>query len=245
MYIAYLPKPAGEKVDKRKVNKFLQWYSAVTKDKYSIIAVPGYLSQAVSSIETYLQNLKEILAKKQKRKIGFLNGVNGHLSAAGGGIILDEHNKRLSTYNFDKIKLTPNNKIDHRKMMCFFEVKENKYDEITLDNLEEFLEDIYIGAILIGSSNQSKTTYFEPYAKKGEADIFMFDASEDFPKKNDKETEEEAVKRALLENHLDDSVLSILNDIVITKSFLGKGHEDTQEFFKSILRDILTNGLEK
>ena len=37
----------------------------------------------------------------------------------------------------------------------------------------------------------------------------------------------------------------VLDEIVIAKSFYGKGHSDTQEFLKDILRDVLKNGLDK
>lgn len=37
----------------------------------------------------------------------------------------------------------------------------------------------------------------------------------------------------------------VFDEIVIAESFYGKGHSDTQEFLKDILRDVLKNGLDK
>lgn len=123
-------------------------------------------------------------------------------------------------------------------MMCFFTLTTKIDLKITLDNLDKIFEDIYVGAILIGSSNQSNTTYFDRSAQKGEADIFMFDASGD-------SIVQEFFEKTLPEHQSDDLNLSLFDDIVITKSFYGKGHTDTQEFLKSILKDVLINGLDK
>lgn len=238
LYIAYLPKTKGEHITERKVNRILKWYTNLTGNKYSIIASPGYFSTTNSSIDLYLRELSGVLTAGFNRRIGFLNGMNGHHNTISGSTIIDEHNKKLGLYNFNQIVLNPKREFDHRKMMCFFAEKGEPYSEITLDNLESFLNDVYVGAILIGSSNQSKTTYFDDFAKKGEADIFMFDVTEDLYC-------EHKIEQMLFENANDNDVLSYNDDIVITKSFFGKGHIYSQEFLKNILRETLINGLDK
>lgn len=239
LYIIYLPKSKGDAINERKLNRLLKWYADLTREKYSIIAAPGYLSKTRNSIGLFLRELSNLLTNGYKRKIGFLNGMNGHYIITGGSsAIIDEHNSQLSLYNFDQIKISPKKEYDHRKMMCFFDRRSTTDLEITLDNLEKFLEDIYVGAILIGSSNQSKTTYFDTFATKGEADIFILDATED-------SKVQDFFDKALLKHQSDNFDLSLFDDIVITKSFYGKGHANTQEFLKDILRDVLENGLEQ
>lgn len=242
LYILYLPKTAGEKKDCRKVNGVLAWYTKVTNQKYSIIASPGFLSTTAQSISDYLSGLAKILASVfSPVKIGILNGMNGHLRIKGSPkSILQEHNETLCRHKFDAITLKEKRESDHRKMMCFF--KRGNFPEV-LDqsNVEDFIRDIRVGAILVGSSNQSRKTYFEEYAAKGEADVFMFDA-------------EESGLVSLVEDKSGDSNTvdfwgnqnsKVFDEIVIAKSFYGRGHSDTQAFLKDILRDVLKNGLDK
>lgn len=238
LYIAYLPKSKGEHITERKVNRILKWYTNLTGNKYSIIASPGYLSTTNSSIDIFLRELSCVLTAGFNRRIGFLNGMNGHYNTSSGSTIIDEHNRKLGLYNFNQIVLNPKKEFDHRKMVCFFAEKGNTYSEITLENLESFLDNVYVGAILIGSSNQSKTTYFDDFAKKGEADIFMFDLTEDL-------CCEHTLEQMLFENRSDNYGLSSDDNIVITKSFFGKGHTDSQEFLKKFLKEMLINGLDK
>ncbi len=72
LYIAYLPKVKGEDLEERKINRILKWYMTNTKNEYSVIAVPGYLSQSDSSIDYYISELSKILVVgSEKVKIGF------------------------------------------------------------------------------------------------------------------------------------------------------------------------------
>ncbi len=169
--------------------------------------------------------------------------MNGHHKTSGGDIIIEKHNENLRSYKFEQIKLNPKKELDHRKMLCFFTSEKGSPDEITLEKIDDFLEKIYIGAILIGSSNQSKTTYFSSKASKGEADVFMFDTGCD-------QMIEACIKPFMAEDQtfltdIQTTFTEDLKDVVIAKSFFGKGHAHTQEFLKSILKDVLENGLEK
>lgn len=241
LYIAYLPKVKGENLEDRKINNVLDWYMSKTNYEYSVIAAPGYLSTTASSIDTFVKELSEILANgSNKTKIGFLNGMNGHHTTSNGNIIIEEHHKKMSVYNFEQIILTIKKAFDHRKMLCLFKFQKGTQERITIEKLDDFLNCIYVGAILIGSSNQSKKTYFEKNASKGEADIFMFDASGDCEIKRNIE--------ALYPNNQNPDMKEndeLFRDIVIANSFYGSGHEDTQTFLKNILKDLLESGLEE
>ncbi len=241
LYIAYLPKVKGENVEDRKVNNVLDWYMSKTNYEYSVIAAPGYLSTTDSSIDTFLKDLSEILANGSKKtKIGFLNGMNGHYTTSSGGTIIEKHNQKMCSYNFEQIILTTQKAFDHRKMLCFFKCEKETQEKITIEKLEDFLNCIHVGAVLIGSSNQSKKTYFEENASKGEADTFMFDASSDYE-----------IQRYVDALYPNNQILDmkendeLFRDIVIANSFYGIGHEDTQTFLKNILKDLLESGLEK
>lgn len=241
LYIAYLPKIKGEDIQHRKVNKVLDWYMSKTNYEYSVIAAPGYLSTTENTIDTFIKELSKILANgSNKTKIGFLNGMNGHHATSNGNIIIEEHYKKMSVYNFEQIILTIKKEFDHRKMLCFFKFQKGTQEKITIEKLDDFLKCIYVGAILIGSSNQSKKTYFEDKTSKGEADIFMFDASGDCE-----------IKRyvdALFPNNQNPDIKEndeLFRDIFIANSFYGSGHEDTQNFLKNILKNLLESGLEE
>lgn len=236
MYIAYLPKIKGEKLEDRNINNFLKFYIEKSNKKYSVIAAPGYMSTRPKTIDKYLTNLSRILNYKNKTKIGILNGMNGHHDNGSGTPILKNHNDLLSKHGFEQIKLNANTEFDHRKMMCFVTAN-NIPNEITLNNLEDFLNVAYVGGILIGSSNQSNTSYFSQNASKGEADIFMFDDSYDLEIKR--------IIKVLKYNEQTDDYPKELTDVVLTESFFGKGHNDTQSFFKEILKNVLENGLEE
>lgn len=60
MYIAYLPKIKGEKVEDRKLNNFLNFYIKNSNNKYSVIAAPGYLSTGPTTIDKYLTNFSHV-----------------------------------------------------------------------------------------------------------------------------------------------------------------------------------------
>lgn len=240
LYIAYLPKYKGEEKEQRKVNNILKWYAELTREKYSIVAAPGYLSKTSYTIGIYLHELSRLLTDNYNRKIGLLNGMNGHYKITSSqNTIIEEHNAQLSNHSFKQIQLNAKKEYDHRKMMCFFCEKGVGHSEITLKNLDDFFKNVHVGAVLIGSSNQSNTTYFQDCATKGETDIFLIDASDD----QDVQialTAFEQGKRSEWSGLLEGN-----EDIVITKSFHGRGHYHTQGFLKDILRELLINGLEE
>ena len=242
LYIAYLPKSKGEKLEERKVNKILNWYMSTTSNDYSVISAPGYFSTSENTIDNFVKNLGVMFNNKndKKVKIGFLSGMNGHYYTTNGNQIIKICNDVLKKHNFEQIDFVPKQDYDHRKMMCFFKFNDNSSTNISLVNIGDFLQNIYVGALLIGSSNQSFSTYFGKTASKGESDIFLFDCSEDNAIKN-------YIKELTSANQdiIDYRENPIFNDIVLSQSFYGKGHEDTQNFLKEILRDVLINGLKE
>ena len=183
--------------------------------------------------------MSEVLLNDDPRKIGLLYGMNGNQSLSDStNTIHSEHIIKFGKYKFDAITLSPKATLDHRKMMCFFYEEGAEYSEITLENLEDYLQNVHVGAMLIGSSNQSNTSYFEKNATKGEADIFLIDASCD--------KEVQRMLKAFEDGEQgDQQELFAEDNIVIAKSFFGKGDAETQEFMKGILREVLVNGLEK
>lgn len=173
--------------------------------------------------------------------------MNGHYTKDGSITILERHNNLLTDYSFEQIILNTNKELDHRKMMCFFTMKNvgkgmvtssNSLKTISLKDINTFLDSIYIGGILIGSSNQSNSSYFQAIASKGESDIFMFDDSEDA-----EDAEISGIMDILQSVQQYADYPKNLEDVVLTKSFHGTGHKDTQSFFKEILRNILESGL--
>lgn len=232
LYIVYLPKKEKEKIKDRKVNKMLEIYSKVTNYQNSIIASPGYMSKTAATISNYLKNLSNIVTNG-RIYYGIFNGMNGNHNCQGVSI-LDRHQQEMKKYNFININIDSKVNKDHRKVMCFFTLNNNIYKEINFKNYDDFLNEINVNAVLIGSSNQSDSTYFKAVADKGEADIFMF-SGEWFDNQGKKKTITD-------ENVISNDYIGS-DEITITKSWQGKAHTKTNEFLKEILKDLLETNL--
>lgn len=242
IYIIYLPKSKGEDKKDRKINLILEKYSKFTNYENSIISSPGYMSRRSSSIGKYLLNLEKILtdSKKKNTEIGLLNGMNGHYPLNKlGTTIREEHINLFSKYHFSEIEMNVNKSLDHRKVMCFFTRKTSFTEIITSENLAEFLETVQVNAFMIGSSNQSNTTYFDKIASKGEADIFVFRDTY-YSTGNKGEI-------GIINGENDEGLIaqsfSVVRDSVITKSFFGIGHDKSQDFMNNVLYELLKTGL--
>ncbi|HFI0633993.1 TPA: hypothetical protein ACGO0I_000676 [Streptococcus suis] len=78
------------------------------------------------------------------------------------------------------IDLSTKTKKDHRKMVFFFDVFDDKAtaplrnSPLRDKDVEKFISSIKVHAVLIGSSNVSFETYYNSPANKGEADLFLF-----------------------------------------------------------------------
>ena len=232
LYIVYLPKKEKEDIKDRKLNKILENYSKSTKYENSIISSPGYMSKTTTTISDYLNKLSVLVAKK-KIYYGIFNGMNGHHNCQGFSI-LDRHKLEMKKYGFVNISIDAKVTNDHRKVMCFFTFNKKIYKEINFENYNAFLNVINVNAVLIGSSNQSDTSYFKPTADKGEADIFMF---------SDMWFDNQGNVHYITDIKDISNDFNEFEDVVITKSWYGKAHTKTNEFLKDILKDLLDTNL--
>lgn len=256
LYTLYLPKMKGDN------NQFLidtiDWYSTLTKGTNDIIVSPGYMSTTEKSILFFLESLGKLLGKGGRDvEIGLLNGMNGSWNnSTTKKTILQMHRDTIEMncmrrdFILKNIEICPNKKPDHRKVMVFFR-KKHMWDfkeKLDRSNITKFLDNIDVNAVLIGSSNQSKTTYFEPVAKKGEADIFMFAVEGD--NKDEKEiidflntlnAQNDSYKEQFSDSN--NKYSELFNNCILSRSIYGKGNKKSGEFLKDILRNLLESGL--
>ena len=138
-----------------------QYINNFVKNNDIVISCPGYMSTTDVTINDFLSNINF------PNNTYFTEGMNGNRVLRTTGLrIQDEHNKN---FTFNVSGICPRQR-DHAKMIFFFENNDPK----TTWDISELLE-LKVKAILLGSSNQSNTTYFNATADKGEADIFLFD----------------------------------------------------------------------
>lgn len=170
-------------------------------------------------------------------KIGILRGM-GKISADNKSDIIDELYSRAicSINNLEEILIVQNdNNRDHRKMMIFFEIKEDmdfaSHGPLYYENIEQILNSIKPKAILIGSSNQNLNTYYggkNGTADKGEADVLLFDDIN--------------VYNAILKEK-DGYCKRLMDDGILAKS--EKLKDGDTEYLIRILKNILRQNLGK
>ena len=180
LYVSYIPKVQGETPD-FKIIKTLKKCMAYYSGCNNIISSPGYLSNK-THVKDFVKEFKKVIPAKNKVYIGYFKGMN-KLTALLGVDLIDKHYKELvRTGKFIKLKMNIANKADHRKMMFIYGINENptfdfEKEVLNKSTKDKFLRSITVNAILIGSSNQSYSTYFggaKKRADKGEADILLF-----------------------------------------------------------------------
>ncbi|MGN0643050.1 MAG: hypothetical protein ACI4JJ_07870 [Huintestinicola sp.] len=233
MYTVYIPKYQGEKPDFL-ITKVLSKYMDSTGYTNNIIlSSPGYMSTTNNTIDEYLSRFEnEIINLREKINMCIFNGMNGtRKTYPSGPTIREAHENRITrSVYLNLISVNCSAKIDHRKMMFFirFLTNTNNYNNLNLNNYQEFLRNIEVHGVLIGSSNQSLNTYFggshSLQADKGEADILMF-------------TEDDAAHGMLDSEGVDE-----MNNIIISKSMRPPLGGDA-EYLKTILQDFLKNSL--
>ncbi len=236
MYSLYIPKYKGEETTGWLLPKELGCFMERTEYSCDLLVSPGYLSETDFTIEKFLhETAKRITKYKETVGLGLFHGMNGSHAVNVGETILDRHNDMLAGGSgLTRIAVNPAKTKDHRKMIFFFE--KGQWDithTLSKRNMEDFLANIAVKAVLIGSSNFSFRTYFNgekrkisQTPKKGEADLFMF-ADEQYM---------ENVK-GRISGRNDPGV----ERMVLFESIVGG--EDPGEFFKGILRDFLTYSL--
>ena len=181
LQLIYIPKVAGEPSEFkiiRSLKNCMEYY----KGKNNILSSPGYMGR-MTSVNTFVTKFKEIVPPGDRVYIGYFKGLTGKMNPSGSTDIIDEfYLELLSTRKFKKLSITIADKPDHRKMMFFFGINEDasfdfKRETLSLLTKDRFLNSITVNAVLVGSSNQSKTTYYggaSGHADKGETDILMY-----------------------------------------------------------------------
>lgn len=120
---------------------------------------------------------------------------------------------------------------DHRKMLFIFGFNDifdsnPNFNILNKSNFNDFLNAITVNAIMIGSSNQSYTTYFGgPHGKadKGEADVLMFATDNDD-------------LNSLREN-------MYVEGTVMFEEIIGTETVDPHDYLKNIMREFLSSSL--
>lgn len=267
MYSLYINKYATEKGNGNgKGNKnqirsilpeLLGRFMRCTHYSCDLLVSPGYLSTTCNTINKFLIQIEKDLTagrnddeKNRKVGVGLFHGMNGSRQAAPyGPEILCKHGETLSRIDrkgcLEEIQLDPKYRNDHRKMVFFFQ--RDKWDiqeRLTGGNLESFLDDIQVKAVLIGSSNFSWSTYYNAgtgNTAKGEADLLMF---EDDCYKKELQRMIEKGKTYEEGRVVEDEQETARSGMVLFESIAGGG-ENPGEFFKEILRDFLSNSLKE
>ena len=245
MYILYLPKYKRERCDNYLIIKAIGEYMRCTEYKYDIISSPGYLSKTADTIEMFLDNFNRTLFGENEDEYdnkeiywGIFNGMNGANRCQNGNRKASPDAPTIKQYHYEHICNSTNGNIrwmpivcsediDHRKMMFFIEIKnqELRDREINKDTYVDFLDQVTVHAVLIGSSNQSYSTYYKSN-QQGEADILLFDEKNKF---------HEYISGGK-------SKFDLKDKIILTKSFYPDDLKDG-EYLKDILRDLFKNSL--
>lgn len=252
LYTMYLPKRKGEISEN--IKGALTLYSEISLGTNDIICSPGYMSTSKDNAYAFFRELGNIISPNEEmKKIGLFTGMNGNRTYEPGVTLREMHENVISKHSadqdfyFSSLMVDANTVTDHRKIIVFF--KQNcdpdKYNGLNRSRMNEFLDDVAVNAVLIGSSNQSFSTYFN-IANKGEADVFIMLAS-------DCGISDPDSIRGFIENigmvynnqniaiELEQKYDTFLRSVAISKTLSDNDFSD--EFLKDILRDLLDMGL--
>lgn len=227
LYVNYLPKIQGERPEfkiVKSLKKCMKYYAG----NNNIISSPGYLSSK-TSVLNFANEFKNIVPNGEKIYIGYFKGMN---KISGSAVInlIDEHYKEMqNTGKFKKLNMKISNKSDHRKMIFIYGIAEEalfNFDTDVLDikTQDKFLDSIIVNAVLLGSSNQSYSTYYggkKKQADKGEADLLLFTAS----------------KEASLRNEM------YVEGGIIFEEIINDKNKEPHDYLKEILKDFLSSAL--
>lgn len=145
------------------VNGFLNKFM---NDDDIVIAFPGYMSRTLPTIDHFIKSIKFppntyfTVGKNGKDKPRFAPTTTKKIQEIHNGYFSP---KMCGLKSTDK---------DHAKMI-FFLSGDGLEEDMTLTRLLS----LNVKAVLLGSSNQSNTTYFKPTADKGEADILLINGN--------------------------------------------------------------------
>ena len=199
-----------------------------------IISSPGYMSTTSNTIKLFIDNFGSKTINNPNMMMGLLNGMNGNTHVYNqSNTIREEHEVQIKTSGTLKllnIKCHPF--VDHRKMMFFIKLKGAVSNTLNSGNFSSFINACQVQGVMIGSSNQSLSTYYggakSSPADKGEADILMYID-------NPQETITTAFREVQVQNV----------NIRISKSVDENFHPSDYEsmYFREILSDFLENNL--
>lgn len=183
MFTLYIPKYANSSSPffVNEIVRKISEYIISSGYTLGVFLAPGYLSKTEKTIDIFTDVIPFSNIKNQDAYIGIFRGVNGYDNVLNGkSTILHCHRKKYSKHCWKYIQLCCNKESkDHRKMIFFFSplVKSLNCIRLKSHDIEKFLKEIRVDFVLIGSSNQSKQTYFgdaQGHADKGEADMLLF-----------------------------------------------------------------------
>lgn len=227
LYINYLPKIQGERPEFKiikSLKKCMKYYAG----NNNIISSPGYLSSK-TYVLNFVDEFKNIVPNGEEIYIGYFKGMN---KISGSAVInlIDEHYKEMqNTGKFKKLNMKISNKSDHRKMIFIYGIAEEalfNFDTDVLDirTQDRFLDSIIVNAVLLGSSNQSYSTYYggkKKQADKGEADLLLFTASK-----------EESLRDGMY-----------VEGGIIFEEIINDKNKEPHDYLKEILKDFLSSAL--
>jgi hypothetical protein len=148
---------------------------------------PGFISRKDKSISDFL---KALLIEKNTKLVDYFGIGNQNTyepdpktNELDPPNALEKHKDVITSLKIQWLNIDRNSVSDHRKMVFIFDILCDEGDlliDINKTNYTDFLQQIDIIGVAIGSSNFSYTTYSVPWSTKsykaqnGEADIFMF-----------------------------------------------------------------------
>ncbi len=220
MKLIYIPKYHNEKRP-FKITQIIQ--RVIVNEKVDgLIFMPGYMSCKQSKIQNFVTEMQKLgVANKV---ILLFNGMNGDKHLSSNQTIRQEHLKQYGQNNTTINLVQKKNLRDHRKMLFFFKGNGISFidSDVPKKQYQKFISSIEIVGLLIGSSNQSFSTYFST-AQKGEADLLMLHDG------------------ALFKNYQIDTIEKEKNGKGTLIMAESKSISDSDEYFKNILRDIFEN----
>lgn len=219
MKLIYIPKYQKEKVP-FKITQIIQ--RVIKYEKIDgLVFMPGFMSCKQSTIKDFVTEMQKLGVSN--KVILLFNGMNGDKHLPSNRSVRQEHLKQYGQNNTTINLVQKKNLTDHRKMLFFFKGKDISFidSDITKNQYQKFISSIEIVGLLIGSSNQSFSTYFST-AQKGEADLLMLHDGASFNNYRI-DTEKEKNSKGIL-------IMAESNSI-----------SDSDEYFKDILRDIFEN----
>ena len=147
-----------------------------------LLVYPGYMSTSLQTIHDFCTKFYV----GQNNRIYLLDGCNGVLfpskkkTSTNPLRISNQHKQELDILAGTNVTTLLGGTKDHSKCIFFFECIERlKECNDTPQNIDEVKcicdENVRIRAALIGSSNWSFNTYYNPTADKGECDVFLIE----------------------------------------------------------------------